>query len=148
MSTTEKIAEKINQPVSKRSKIPSGDRYYIQKIKPFFVGYEVYYEVTFTRASNNISKFDRIIAFTRFDIPPNYAVKLSISSDNISVLDKSMPIQIIDNWDISIRPCELNNFAKIFGKDLKMRGKLSGITRTDVPSEKIWSEFVRNHEST
>jgi DNA replication protein DnaC len=118
----EKIAEKINQPVSKRSKIPSGDRYYIQKIKPFFVGYEVYYEVTFTRASNNISKFDRIIAFTRFDIPPNYAVKLSISSDNISVLDKSMPIQIIDNWDISIRPCELNNFAKIFGKDLKMRG--------------------------
>ena len=34
-----------------------------------------------------------------------------------------MPIQIIDDWDISVRPCEFNNFAKIFGYDLKMSGK-------------------------
>ncbi len=118
----EKIVDKIKQPASRRSKSSTGDRYYIQKIKPFFVQYEVYYEVTFTRASNNISKFDRIIAFTRFDVSKNYAVKLSISNDYISVLNKQMPIQIIDDWEISIRPCELNNFAKIFGSELKMRG--------------------------
>ena len=58
----EKIREKINQPESSRLKSTYNDRYYIQKIKPFFVGYEIYYEVTFTRAHDYVSKFDRIIA--------------------------------------------------------------------------------------
>jgi hypothetical protein len=109
----EKIVEKINQPNS--AKNTYNDRYYIQKIKPFFVGYEVYYEVTFTTANDKASKFDRIIAFTKLDISHNYAVKLSVKNDNIQILGKNMPIQIIDGWDVSIRPCELKNFAKIFG---------------------------------
>lgn len=117
----EKIVEKINQPKSVRMKSTYNDRYYIQKIKPFFVGYKVYYEVTFTTASDKTSKFDRIIAFTKFDISHNYAVKLSVSSDNIQILGKNMPIQIIDDWDVSIRPCELNNFADIFGNHSKIQ---------------------------
>jgi DNA replication protein DnaC len=111
----EKIAEKIKQPESFRSKSAYDDRYYIQKIKPFFVRNEIYYEVTFTRAIDNVSKFDRMIAFTKFDISHNYAVKLSVTNDVIHILNKDMPIQIIDRWEVSIRPCELNNFAKIFG---------------------------------
>lgn len=111
----EKIAEKINQPISTREKGLYNDRYYIRKIKPFFVNKEVYYEVTFTTAIDRVSKFDRVIAFTKSEILPNYAVKLGISNDVIEVFGKTMPIQIIDNWEVSIRPCELNNFADIFG---------------------------------
>jgi energy-coupling factor transporter ATP-binding protein EcfA2 len=118
----EKIAAKINQPASARKKIAYNDRFYIQKIKPFFVGFEVYYEVTFTRANDYISKFDRIIAFTKLDISHNYAVKLTISNDNIHILEKNMPIQLIDKWEVSIRPCELNNFADIFGRHPKLGG--------------------------
>ena len=118
----EKIAEKINQPKSTRIKNNYNDRYYVQKIKPFFVNYEVYYEVTFTTANSNTSKFDRIIAFTKLDISPNYAVKLSISNDSIGVLEKVMPIQIIEEWEVSIRPCELDNFADIFGGHPKING--------------------------
>lgn len=33
-----------------------------------------------------------------------------------------MPIQIIDEWEVSIRPCELNNFADIFGSHPKLGG--------------------------
>lgn len=117
-----KIAEKINQPTSLRTKSLYNDRYYILKIKPFFIDLEIYYEVTFTRASDYASKFDRIIAFTKQDISHNYAVKLSISNDNIHILDKNMPIQIIDEWEVSIRPCELNNFADIFGEHPKIGG--------------------------
>lgn len=108
----EKIAQKINnfRPRNQRN-----DRYYIQKIKPFFVSHEVYYEVTFTRASDNVSKFDRVIAFTKFDISPIYAVQLYIDDDSIDILDRKMPIHIITKWEVSIRPCELNNFAGIFG---------------------------------
>ncbi|OGG93168.1 helicase [Candidatus Kaiserbacteria bacterium RIFOXYD1_FULL_47_14] len=115
----EKIAGKIILPESARSQSTYDDRYYIQKIKPFFVEYEVYYEVTFTTANDGASKFDRIIAFTKLDISPNYAVKLTVSNDEIEVLGKTMPIQIIDDWDISIRPCELNHYADIFGKHTK-----------------------------
>jgi len=112
----EKIAEKINQPKSTRIENNYNDRYYIQKIKPFFVRYDVYYEVTFTTANDRTSKFDRIIAFTKLDISPNYAVKLTISNESIKVFGKMMPIQIIDDWEVSIRPCELGHFADIFGE--------------------------------
>ena len=111
----EKIVEKIHAPISKRRRNTYDDRYYIRKVKPFFVNNKVYYEITFTTAVDNVSKFDRVIAFTKFDILPNYAVKLIVSNDIIEVLGKKMPIQIIDSWEISIRPCELNRFADIFG---------------------------------
>lgn len=115
-STTKEYHEKIAQKIIQtRNKKPQSDRYYIQKVKPFFVNYEVYYEVTFTSATDYTSKFDRIIAFTKFDISTNYAVKLFISSEHIQVLGKDMPIDIIDGWEVSIRQCEFNNFADIFG---------------------------------
>lgn len=117
----EKIAEKIIQQKPIDSKGVHSDRYYIQKIKPFFVNYEVYYEVTFTLANDNTSKFDRIIAFTKLDISDNYAVKLSIAADSIKIVGKNMPIQIINDWEVSIRPCELNNFANIFGDHSKIQ---------------------------
>lgn len=115
-----KIAERITQQRPIDSRVHS-DRFYILKIKPFFVNYEVYYEVTFTRANDVTSKFDRIIAFTKFDILDNYAVNLSITSENIKILDKNMPIQIINDWEVSIRPCELKHFFEIFGVNSKIQ---------------------------
>ena len=38
-----------------------------------------------------------VIAFTKQNILPNYALKLLIHKDYINILDKSMPILIIDN---------------------------------------------------
>ncbi|MFA6408047.1 MAG: ATP-dependent RecD-like DNA helicase [Candidatus Paceibacterota bacterium] len=116
----EKIVEKIEHPTTVRKVSPYKDRYYVQKIKPFFVNHEVYYEVTFTIASAKVSKFDRVIAFTKLDISDNYAVKLSVIHDGIEVLGKKMPIQIIDKWEVSIRPCEFDNFADIFGENIKV----------------------------
>ncbi|SFF01230.1 ATP-dependent DNA helicase [Thermophagus xiamenensis] len=118
----EKIAEKLNQSNTGRKISSYNDRYYIQKIKPFVVNYKVYYEVTLTRANDYVSKFDRIIAFTKLDISSNYAVKLRTSYDSINILDKNMPIQIIDNWEVSIRPCEIDHFADFFGKHPKIGG--------------------------
>ncbi len=114
----EKIANKLNQFNLRTS---DNERYYIQKIKPFFVNFEVYYEVTFFRANDYTSKTDRIIAFTKHDILPNYAVKLMLSSNTINVLNKDMPIHIITDWEVSIRPCEINNFANIFGSYPKIQ---------------------------
>jgi len=114
----EKIVEKIENKTGKESTY--SDRYYVQKIKPFFVNNKVYYEVTFTRASDNVSKFDRLIAFTKHDIPDNYAIKLWIRKDFINILGKNMPIKVIEKWETSIRPCELNNFARILDINTKI----------------------------
>ncbi|MFW3343321.1 AAA family ATPase [Aliarcobacter butzleri] len=113
-----KITERIDISLVGRTQ---KDRYYIQKKKPFFVNGKVYYEVTFTKSHDMIDKFDRLIAFTNLDIVQNYAVDLYIGRVYIKVLGKQMPINLIQNWEVSIRPCELNNFAKIFKVNINIQ---------------------------
>lgn len=96
-------------------------RYYIHKTRPFFVGGHIYYEVTFYRAVDKVNKFDRIIAFTDIDIDDKYSAKLTLRQDSIEVLDQTLPITIIREWDVSIRPCEFNNFARLLGHTIKVR---------------------------
>ncbi len=115
----EKIVERIESPSTLSCPVTYNDRYYVQKVKPFFVNQKIYYEVTFTAANANTSKFDRIIAFTQFEIVDNYAVKFSMHNDMIRVLDKDMSILVIDGYEVSIRPCEWDNFSEIFGPRVK-----------------------------
>ena len=110
-----KIAERIEHRSNRSSSLNYNERYYIQKIKPFFVNHRIYYEVTFTAAMGSVSKFDRVIAFTHLELSDNYAVQFAIHSDMIRILDKDMSILVIDNWNVSIRPCEWENFSKVFG---------------------------------
>lgn len=116
MEYYKQIAVRIVKPSRYAAPNPYNDRAYIQKIKPFFVKQNIFYEVTFTVANDKASKFDRVIAFTSLDLSDNYAVKLSLHNDVIGVLGKVMPIQIIDSWEISVRPCEVNRFADFFGR--------------------------------
>lgn len=110
-----KIAEKIESPSDLSYSDIYNDRYYIQKVKPFFVNQKIYYEITFTAANVNASKFNRVIAFTQHEIIDNYAIKFSIHNDKIRILDKDMTILVIDRYEVSIRPCELENLSKILG---------------------------------
>lgn len=117
----EKIAARIEAARSSRPDSSPRDRYYIHKTRPFFVGGRIYYEVTFYRAANKVSKFDRIIAFTDIDMTEKYAAMLTLRRDAIEVLDQTMPITIIREWEVSIRPCEFNNFARFLGITIEMR---------------------------
>lgn len=115
----EKIAEKIESPSARSYPVTYNDRYYVQKVKPFFASQKIYYEITFTAANTNASKFDRVIAFTQHEIVDNYAVKFSIHNDMIRILDKDMSILVIDGYEVSIRPCEWDNLSEIFGPRVK-----------------------------
>jgi energy-coupling factor transporter ATP-binding protein EcfA2 len=116
----EKIAARIVS--AHRSPADSGarDRFYIHKTRPHFVGGQIFYEVTFFRAVNKVSKFDRIIAFTDIDMTDNYSTMLTLQRDSIEVLDQTMPITIIRDWEVSIRPCEFDNFARLLGIPIKV----------------------------
>lgn len=116
----EKIVEKLagrNFSADMASSV--NGRYYIHKVKPFFVNQRIYYEVTFIPATGKASKFDRIIAFTTLEISKYYAVKLWTVDDNIAILGKTMPIFIIANWEVAIRPIEIEKFSNILGESLQ-----------------------------
>lgn len=117
----EKIAARITSPRFYRSDNEVRDRYYIHKTRPFFVGGHIYYEVTFYRAANKVSKFDRIIAFTPIDMSVEYSAMLTLQEDSIEVLGQTMPIVIIRAWEVSIRPCEFDNFARLLGIKASIR---------------------------
>ncbi len=111
----EKIATRVNAMRGTNHVGDKKDRYYIQRIRPFFTYGRIYYEVTFCRAVNKISKFDRIIAFTDIDMSDRYAVNLTLRRDQIDVLGQIMPITLILTWEVAIRSCELKNFARLLG---------------------------------
>ena len=115
-----RISEKIEQhPVALHS--DSKDKYYIQKIKPLFVNRRIYYEITFTPIDDrkNKSKSNRVIAFTKLPIKSNYASKFHLINETIEILGKTMPIIIIDGWEVSIRDCEFKNFISLIEGEKK-----------------------------
>ena len=110
-----KIADKINLYSTELK--GDGDKYYIQKIKPFYVDGKKYFEVTFTPPNDRDNKSGRVIAFTKIPLLSNYASKFRLINDNIEILGKTMPIRLITGWEVSIRSCEFKNFSKIVSGD-------------------------------
>lgn len=106
-----KISEKINRYDTQL--IGEGEKYYIQKLKPFYVKGRRYYEVTFTTAKDRENKAGRIIAFTKLPVMSNYASRFYLINESIEILGKTMPILLIVGWEVSLRGCEFKNFNSI-----------------------------------
>jgi len=120
----EKIADVLDHQHVAPKKTKRSDRYYLHKIKPFFVDQKIYYEVTFTSTNVNASKFDRVIAFTNYYISGFYAAKLWLVEDRIEIMGRTMAILLITDWEVSIRPCEIDNFSRTFGVQTKITSSL------------------------
>ena len=60
-----------------------------------------------------------------------YAAMLTLQRDSIEVLGQTMPITIIREWEVSIRPCEFDNFARLLGITTKVRTELGGVSLPD-----------------
>lgn len=117
----ENIAAQIEAPAV----VPPGglrrDRYYVLSSRPFYVNGRFYYEVTFAPAHDRASKFDRIIGFTDIEVSDSYASNMELESNSINVFGQAMPIVLIRSWEISIRACEFNNYARFFGERTKVQ---------------------------
>ena len=90
-------------------------RLYVMRSKPIYLDGEMVYENTFVPANDVVSKFDRFIAFSKFMIPDHYSIRGAIFRDEIEVNGQKMPINVLTDFEVSIRPCEINNFSRIFG---------------------------------
>ena len=116
-----KVADVVKQVPINRFDQFNGDKYYVQKVKTFFVDGKIYYEVTMSPAKDKVNKYDRIIAFTRMHIIPNYAIKIFIIKRKVNILGRDVLVNIINNWSVAIRECEINNFYRIFGINKKYK---------------------------
>lgn len=135
-----KISEKIEQyPV--RTDGYESNKYYIQKTKPLFVNRKIYYEITFAPVDDrkNKSKSNRVIAFTKIPIKSNYVSRFHLVQDSIEILGKTMPIIIIDGWEVSIRDCEFKNFILLIKGEKK---------RVPYPEQRLICDFITKKKFT
>lgn len=107
----EKIAFQLDY-VRYSDRAPS-DRFYVQKSKTFFFGGRIYYEITVIPADDYSSKFNRFTVFSKKEIPTYYAIKLNFIDTEIEILGRRMPIRVIDNYKVAIRPVEFEDFSRI-----------------------------------
>ena len=89
-----KVANEINK-IGSNPQVTGHDNYYVNKIKPFFVDHNIYYEVTLEPANEKPNKFNRITAFTKHDILENYSVALKFVDCTIDVFGVHFPVKII-----------------------------------------------------
>lgn len=111
-----------NVPFNRNSGIIA-NQYYVKKVKPIIFNNNIFYEVTLSDATDYINKFNRIVVYSRIKIMDNYAIKISSVDRTINLFGKKINIKIIDNYKIAIRPCEFNNYAKIFGLEYKISSR-------------------------
>lgn len=112
------IAQKIETVTTKTEGKFMDGRYYIQKIKPFFINSNIYYEITVSKAIDGNSKYDRITLYSKYDIGSNYAMKISMVKSKVNIFGVDLEIGIINTWEIAIRACEIKNLYKIFGEKI------------------------------
>ena len=133
----EKISFKINYMLLEEVTESPTNRFYVNKKKTFRVNGRKYYEITLSAADSKITKFDRLIAFTQIDIPTYYAIHLKIKSSKINIINRDMPIKVIVGFKVSTRPCEFDNFFRLFGhktniatKDAEYRELMTYLSKT------------------
>lgn len=88
-------------------------RYYIEKCKPFYVSGMCYYELIITMATDGNNKSSNKIVYAKEKISTNYAVKMSTISKPINLLGREQIVDIVIEWEYSIRPCEIIKLSEI-----------------------------------
>ena len=109
------ICNKIEEVKDKTNKYLKRGRFYVNKCRPIYANGKLYYELTLTKATNYVNKFERILMYSKHYIPDNYSIKLSYVEKKVKVFSYESKIKVIDNYVISIRPCEIKNIGRIFG---------------------------------
>ena len=99
----------------------SNDRYYITRKKYRTVNGNGFFEYTLSYAQEEITRFDRFVAYSFNDIPDNYSIQCDFVQTNVDFNGVDIDIKCLVAWNVSIRPCELEKLAEICGYVIKVR---------------------------
>ena len=99
----------------------TNDRYYITRKKYRTVNGKGFFEYTLSYAQEEITKFDRFVAYSFNDIPDNYSIQCDFAQANVDFNGVDIDIKCLIAWNVSIRPCELEKLVAICGYDIEVR---------------------------
>ena len=80
----EKIADAIDSILNNRYAWKKS-KYYIQKIIPFYVGKNRYFEVTLQLANKYATKYNRLTIYTKEDISTNYSIQICYEEIQVKI---------------------------------------------------------------
>lgn len=90
-------------------------KFYVQKENTIYSKGRIFYEITLTKATDYVNKFERITMYSSVYIPDNYAVNISCIEKEVKINVGNLKIKIINDYKIAIRVCELKNLFKSLG---------------------------------
>lgn len=96
-------------------------RYYIQKMVPFFVDGERYFEITLQLAGLYAAKYNRITVYSKQNISTGYSIQIAYTEAEIKLWGIKNKIKILNDWKVAIDPACLNKLAKM----LKLHTKIN-----------------------
>ena len=88
-------------------------RYNIQKIVPFFVNGERYFEITLQLAGLYATKYNRITIYSKQYISTRYSIQIAYTETELDLWGIKNEIKILNNWKVAIDPVCLNKLAKM-----------------------------------
>ena len=112
--------------IEKANLMPSNvriSRYYIQKIVPFFVNGERYFEITLQLAGLYTTKYNRITVYSKTYIATRYSIQIAYTEVELQFWKINNKIKIINNWKVAIDPRCLNKLAKMVMIQTKISSK-------------------------
>lgn len=97
------VADRIDK-IDLTSKIVRVSRYNIQKIIPFFVNGERYFEITLQLAGLYATKYNRITVYSKQYISTRYSIQIAYTETELELWNIKNKIKILNNWKVAIDP--------------------------------------------
>ena len=87
-------------------------KFYVQKVNTIYSKGKIFYEITLTKATDYVNKFERITMYSSVYIPDNYSVNISCVDKPVQLNVGKIKIKVINDYRVAIRICELKNLFK------------------------------------
>ena len=101
----------------------SKDLYYVRKKTLKYLDNQIFYEYVLDISDDKPSKFSTVVAYSKLNIDFGYDLNLKFLRKKIKFLETNVDINIIYDFDISIRPCSFNTIGEMYKFDLKITSR-------------------------
>ena len=96
----------------------SRNQYFVRKRSLKYINGNIFYEYVFDVSDDKTNKFNTFVCYSLKNIKFDYDLRLSLSREQISFLNTKIFINVIYDYEYSIRPCAFKNLLHLIRIDL------------------------------
>ena len=102
------------------------NQYFIRKRSMKYIDGHLFYEYVFDVSDDKMNKFNTFVCYSFKNIKFNYDLKMLLSRHKITFLNTNIDINIIYDYEYSIRPCAFKNLLHIINSNLEISERKGG----------------------